>query len=838
MKFGMEAGPQKPLEIKAEKPKNVEMNEASSEKRLFRNAIKSKLPYVISAVFALTGAGYLVKEAVSGEEYELKADFKSEAEDQLRRDSIRTATIAELKLKDEMEKDNFSFDSIPENLKKEAFQDLKQILPPWELKQFSAKFGKFPEVLAEDQNREYVKQLQSKFTVNLKDLEYLCYDRVEGKNRAPTFLEDLKNNQKIIEGITKVFPENFKPEVDFLPAHHIENLKDKKFVEGLKRAAEAHVYAEWYQSKQITNLAENDDWFQDLKKLSSLGIEFDRSIFYVPPSDLKSFLNNNADILPVFSGSKIGDLAITRLDTTNEKRDIWRDILTNKVYAEGITRLKAKKFSVEDVLAFKANSADSFLRNPEQIKLLGELTSIIAESDRRNIFRECDPGRRQDIGEYININTEKGIKDFRAVIAQAKKTISETGPYDYNSFRELVRQQVLNPEFKQLVSQYPKENVHYDELYDDPAFYFVVQLGYEKEVPVELQKLSKLEQAEWIIRTCRNMEALDIPATRENFSLYLKKGLELRSSPEILEQKLFTDRNVAVMANNELLSTDDAGSFKDLKRFANTKTIERIKKEHPQKCEVFRPATDAHDIEKAKKDFLNFIKSNNAVTVYADGHGSSSSIYFTGNDPKYEKNKPVNTTATYIDYTEFSHTLIDRYKNGFQDRVILVTTACYSQNFIRNLSQEIETYNIDSNSHVPLPIAVGTTEYGQLGFSDYKDPYRERFTDLLFKHAGDSPATLKEVFELEGEYGSNGLLNNVSVFVPFENKDTFSLKKEAHFQIAENEQKNTNKAHEKMFEQDLKKGLYNEAVASFYEAVQPEKATEIKENVKKKQDQA
>ena len=735
------------------------------------------------------------------------------------------------------------FSNIPEKDEVNVLEDFQKMLPSQHQQRVFAEHfhNHLPPALLENSNREFLLGLMQNFSYREYEIEVLC-DSLEkihwekGKDiiieKLPqTGVASLRERESAIRDIIASFPKDFKPEISFLPCHDPSLLDGLQYREGLKRAASLRF--------SIEGSGGMEDFLKDTKKQELFGKIADHSIMIegstgqVPTRMVEDFVEKNADLLPIFSGSTIGLETIVNLcEKDNEAKDPgrsiryqkWKTLFSDPKMVQGLLHIKELGITVEDVMSASPEFVRKLLANPDAMQVAADSKKFGGEAV--NFF---DKGY-SSIGIFIDITTPAGIDRFKKLIARMESQAKEMTP---RSIFETARDtDPLNERLHSLTEEYPSQSVNMEDLAGDPAFSLVRQLGYDKNTPDCLKNLSYRDQTEWITRTCRNLYQLGLDATQENFKTYYEKGLELRSKPEISNLTLFQGRNVALFAHNEMLNKDSTDvNVGDLKRFGNDLTVRALAAQHPESYRVFRAAQDMHDAEKNKEAFLDFIMKKSKPTVVIDAHGSVSG--FSASEVLIKDARNTGKKGDFVSSEELSKTLIERYKNGHTDTVLFVMASCYNQDMIRGVCNDLEQYNKDSSAHVPMPIAVGSTEYGQYGFSDFSNPYRDRFMELLIKPKGGKPATLGDVFKIESD-SKNGLRNNISVFVPFGATDIHGGKKNIPFQIAKNEeQTKREEIFAIMHQENLKKNLYADGkTASYYETVQPERAQIIKKNNK------
>ncbi len=741
------------------------------------------------------------------------------------------------------------FSNIPTNRKAEVLNDFQQVIPSKvERLHFSRYVGKrFPELLLQKSHMEFLKNLAVHFTIQqyqVREVSHHPYhwDKKTGaiheEKDKKTPLEELKNRRDAIAEITSVFPEGFKPGLDFLPVHEAKEFDDKRFVEGLKRAASVRFEVGSYNKENVFKFLKDTRRQVLFKKIASQNINISEGIGDVPIEKIQTFASLDANVLKNFSGSSIDKKTIELFSdpSLDKEKKEWLEIFSSVELKKNFEVLKESGYSIEEIMLVPASFIRSLLSNNESLKTIMEFTQTVGQDEFGGLNFFCDQ-THWSIGKFLDITKPEGVKKFNEVLSSMMKDGEEI---DVDKIITKITQAVLGDRLASLTEMYPEgeKGANISDLSQDPAFQLILKLGYNEKAPKDLEGLSYREQTEWIVRTCRNLYQLGLPATPENFSEYYHKGREFRENPSISQMPLFAGRDVALFAHNEMIEDSlkahtYIGDTVDMKRFGNDITVQGFRRQHPKSLEVFRAAQDLHDVKKIKSAFLEFIKTKSKATVVIDAHGNPHSFSFSEIPQKNEN--PSNENDKEVSVPELARALIERSKNGHNEPLLFVTLACYNQDFIRNVSQYIDDYNRDSSGHVSMPIMVGTTEYGQYSFGDYSDKYRDRFNDALLSRPKGKPTTLGDIFKIEENTGKNGIHTNISIFVPFTGKDKEGKVKSIPFQIAKTkEEQIKEEIFAKMYEQSVRDGAFADGkTASYYEAVSPEKAKEIRDSIDK-----
>ena len=180
--------------------------------------------------------------------------------------------------------------------------------------------------------------------------------------------------------------------------------------------------------------------------------------------------------------------------------------------------------------------------------------------------------------------------------------------------------------------------------------------------------------------------------------------------------------------------------------------------------------------------------------MLVDAHGGPDGIFLSQGAPDKAGNLTVSVRNTYVSTYDVALAFEKRYDNGITDVPIFIYSACYSQDFIRGLNEYLSTINSKKNKNIHMPIAMGETEYGQQGFSAVTESdgseYGAKFFKLIFE--GGNPSTshtvrFKDVIQVEAGQRHLKMPSNISIFVPFEQKQDKAKKRPRHtyYQIAQ-----------------------------------------------------
>ena len=812
----------------------------SEMRELMRRAYRSSLPYVISAAVGFGTA------AIDSYKTDLKRDASHGRMDFNIKDE-KKAALAYENLHDGI----FDGDTVNYN----AFVKLESNV--------------LPEALLHQDNVHFVEELQKHFIIDAYSLDRIVvpHEAYAETPALPADVYELKKYEKTIKDITTTFPEGYKPAENFLPdSKHINSLGDSTYVKGLMRYGSTRITPYGFDVERIKEMATDDVLFTDFKGLSTAGpaTDFSPDLYDVPKKDLHDFVQNNLDLLPHFSGSPF---SVATLYTLKENAEVWRKNFNEPAIAERIQRLQEKGYSMSAMVS-TVHESKNLMNDEKYADILVAAAPLLSPEARRDAFlgRVMANSFTKGFGSYLDITNDSDQKEFLLRIKKYNEKLKDGSALPYTTFEDLIESietDIRMERMSSMVSEYPKEMLHRKEFFEDEGINIMEQLGYMKTTPDALKSLPERERIEWIVRTCRNMSVAGMYADNVNekvFLEYLKKGIEMRSDPEIANIELFKDRNVAVFAGNERLATQDSlsGSFdvaknfldsSQEKRFANPKMLEGLEAQHPKAYKVFRASTDLHDLIKTKEEFLAYVENTEKLTIFVEAHGDPWNISLTQTRP--DNISPDSSShiqaADFTTSSNITDALIARYTHGHHDRAVLVVGSCYNQNLIRNIYQGIEEYNKKQRVHVPLPVAIGTTENNQFAFSDFSDPYRNAFTHQLFDLGKKHTLRLQDAFTIEGRYGRPDLLpkgmapiySNPSIFVPYEQIRTEGMKKakrEIHFQVAQAEstkQQTIKESLAALYESDLKRGAYMDGTtASYFKVANPDEAKRIEEKLR------
>jgi hypothetical protein len=623
-----------------------------------------------------------------------------------------------------------------------------------------------------------------------------------------------------IKKIRKNFPEGHKPGLDFLPLNNLDMLRNPKYVKGLEILAKIKMSEKrrYDFTEQIIRIADNPEAQKTLERLSSLGAQLDFSVLILTEftagheneldvKTLNDFMDKNPNRnLLKNSKNAIGGLGLNEL--INDETGYWNNFFSNPKNKKGIEKLYSAGCDLSFILGLGREYVENikdpdFLEIVSRLKILSEIGLLTLHEDSLfggnevSVMLEC-------LSPYYDFKSGVGFKELREDL----KNLSFTGDEPL-SLEEVLMQPSISPQkeavsniFENLNRMVSPEDRNIEKFLQDPALSLVYRLGYQNKdnLPSFIKNFDNRGQVECVMWVARNMYVQGLTATPENFEKVFNETMKARLNPELLEESLFAGRNIAFFADNEKWKANNDRILTE-DRFGTETAFRKINEQKPAQCILFKAEQDKESLKKVKEDFLSFISSKKNLTIVIDAHGSPTEISLTngsfeestGRTAEDKKNESVN-------YLELASALERRFDNGHVGTPILLGTNCFSQNFIRNLYGELIRINKEKKKNIPLPIACGTSEYGQPGFSSYPEEkpageYGNQFFYALFH--GKERKKVKHLIELGV---SDKTSSNVSVFIPpgkVENKKNNNKisKKTFYFQIAK-KQSTLDKIHE------------------------------------------
>lgn len=224
-------------------------------------------------------------------------------------------------------------------------------------------------------------------------------------------------------------------------------------------------------------------------------------------------------------------------------------------------------------------------------------------------------------------------------------------------------------------------------------------------------------------------------------------------------------RGVKLFAGRKVLHVAHSEKWKDgSHRFGTDAVRDAIQAQAGKDAyKLIRPENTKESLKKAKEEILvRIAKTQPPFTMIFEGHGSPSAIYlFDGEHLGDQKTRETSNTIK-ITVDELAAALLLRAELFFPEvgdpdparKDILVFGSCFNTNFIRGLHERLRG--------VPKPIVLGSSEFGQYGYSDKKNAFGSPFTSevLQLKDKGHT-TTFGDIFDHEFDG-----LSNPSLYVP------------------------------------------------------------------------
>ncbi len=634
--------------------------------------------------------------------------------------------------------------------------------------------------------------------------------------------------------IRELIPQNIKkPSLGFIDFENgFRNIMDPAYHEALK-----FIFTKKFQpldqsgfsfSNEIINIHSDKKLRALVDYFTDNNISFDQTVSWISKDvnfDALSKPEEYEDFFELFNGTTpISNMELQIITLKNEFLDPMKITIKDKDFLKRIEKVKDLNLDFRPLLHLKAETIQRIINNKKF------LDAYILLAKNFTINREGYDNVDNILSWYSDgddIDLDQMEMDF--VDARERTAISNLN-YFYRSLRS---EHVDN--FKSILL--PPEMAgdrHVDEFSQDPAFYFILdRLNVLQKTPEYLKKFSNRERKDWILRVARNMYVSDIKPTEENFEQVFKKTLEMRNNQEILDQSLFTGRNVALFAHNEKWSEEEK-----FDRFGTSTTISALKDQSPENLTVFKAIENTEqNLVGQKRNLLDFLSSHDKVTLVVNAHGGPDAIYFTNGVPNKKGVIDKRNDFDYVTVDELALTLEQRFDNGHTDVPILIFSSCYNQDFIRSLYDHVVRINDVKKKSIPMPIMCGSTEYGQFGYSDYDSKYKDKFLEAILDKKKNTK--VKDLIEIEDSTEEKDISTNPSLFIPIKesvaNKKSKNAKKEVYFQIAEVQDKVKKQiSHMEGFAQSVQDGTINAQTASYFEEVQPKTAKNVREVLKKK----
>ena len=283
------------------------------------------------------------------------------------------------------------------------------------------------------------------------------------------------------------------------------------------------------------------------------------------------------------------------------------------------------------------------------------------------------------------------------------------------------------------------------------------------------QSYNPIEIEEAAAYVTRNLAARNEPVRDATVSLEVNHIQQVRNREA--HRQLFAG-NILLVANGEIQGKER--TFGPLALQKGLKEVQKQETHGKGKFWVVSPLVtqDRHikvteaSMKDAKDSLFKHISfSTEPLTVFFDGHGNKDGFYLASGEIG-ENGKPVEYSPNAkITVHELAEVLTQRFlvqkqkdHNANRSNVTLISGACYMQNFMRSLAQELQTRG------VPLPaVMISSSEFGQFGFSNPADPMGADFNSFIAKNP-----SLGEVLRNEFSMPQS---SKPSVFVPEKTKE-------------------------------------------------------------------
>lgn len=753
------------------------------------------------------------------------------------------------------------FKNLPKEKSHEIYDDLNKILSPEDFSRYvQEEDSTLSTALLNDSARKVLTDLSSMFKFYSWDIAVNLGHYGDEKN-INKITE--KNTWEKVEEISGEFPLGQTPTISAIPYDHLEYLNDPVYFEGLKRLANLGMAENlnFYDKEIIAKVAKDDSLHEFLKKVNNIGPRFDMDLVSfltasgpcpegLNPeywehvlgrrSQLEKFLDSHPN-RKVLDNSKGCYMSAAELeDLMEDSSGRYLKFFQDENNQESIKLLYSYGYTFQSMMFLLRSHYENMINEPAFLEVLRELKFINYKNDASNIwFHILDKS-----DSYYNFNTKEGFEalrvDLKRMSEPEKADIDQTLKHfrDLEQEKEKQKQIDFNDNIVFWLSNSGEDSAKFMK---DPAIKVVFQLGYEKNPPAYLQSLEDAIRADWIMRVARNMYITKTPVTPENFEQTFYETVNLRTNKELIEKPLFKGRNVALFAHNEKWGDDTSMSKnsyskenKGNPRFGKRATRDEIMNQHPTDFRTFKAKNTVESLERTESLFLEYVATHSDLTILVDAHGGEESIYLTQGIPKgnglVNKNEELNGELIKIDVEELSSAFESRYDKGILDAPIIIMSSCYNQNFIRNLCEKIIEINKTKNKEIPLPIATGDSDYGQVSYSDGFSDFGGYFFKVLLKNKKETK--IKDILEFEA---SEDFTTEISLFVPFtketKNIKNKKIKQKVFYQITQHGGTPLNKTLALQYADDLLNKKINDKTASYWEYTNPQLAHEIRKTI-------
>ncbi len=304
---------------------------------------------------------------------------------------------------------------------------------------------------------------------------------------------------------------------------------------------------------------------------------------------------------------------------------------------------------------------------------------------------------------------------------------------------------------------FPSPEASESAFFADPALYMVEDIE-RNWLPSNLSDQEFAEAAAMISRNLYLARPKLYPDEKTCKAEY-RRIMETRETYK--NTPLFSGRNVILASHIEKWSDNTD-------RFGKEALIGEIQKQQGEGEELAHYEAEENTLEalkKAKEAILEKIETmGSPMTFLFDGHGGPDALYLSdgqveGLQPASAQNIIETERTIKITVGELSAAITKRSKKIGKREVakdILIFAACYNHTFLRSMYDHLEA------SGAGKPIALGESEFGQVGYSSKESPYGSSFFDQLI-HEGKA-TTLGDVWN--SPYNSD---LNPSLYIPSDN---------------------------------------------------------------------
>ena len=183
----------------------------------------------------------------------------------------------------------------------------------------------------------------------------------------------------------------------------------------------------------------------------------------------------------------------------------------------------------------------------------------------------------------------------------------------------------------------------------------------------------------------------------------------------IAEIPLVKNREVVIIANDELRPDGES-------RFCTKALLRSIKRE-AQGLTVHQGLSGLKSIEEYVQSIEQFLKEQEGpCTIIFSGHGSEDTTFWLTKDKYLSQNhlaRILQAAGTH---------------STPENPAIAIVSCCYSQNISRALMQSFKPEQ--------LPIFIGSSEYGQYGYSDFESEFGDKQFESYFGKHSPTVATI------------------------------------------------------------------------------------------------